>query len=398
MSMVSFMPWCRIDKAYDVGEVKILPFERHKPIDGLDEAAQCRVNTILATYKTIESRSVDRAAIVRYAEKSPIDDLDEKERETVHELADLARFCGLARREYSNPHGFYCNSSCFNLYIQKFDRADHIALTTRRRDGETWSGWPIDNIVITIPTHCHTVREVRLDEALLTALTAYRKQTRSDGWVRWQNALSCFNQANTDDEQFRPQVEWVLLASAFEHLLGAKSISEDVANEFSKILIPQTELLARDANRRSDRWTRDGVPLRYEWMREFYRVRGDYAHGKLNTQQPTVWKPFEHLMLATIGFPLIVKGLLQKACVYTLTEDDNAQIDSFEQMANTADFLTPPSDQKNDLDSHWSRLCGDCKSKFVRQRMVEEIEAEGLLPREDKSTGVEDDVPDGEAE
>src|SRR6266545_2571035 len=98
MSMVSFMPWCRIEKAYDVGEVKILPFERHKPIEGIDEAAQSRVNTILATYKTIEGKPIDGAAIVQYAAKSAIDDLTEEERETIHELVALACFCGLAKR------------------------------------------------------------------------------------------------------------------------------------------------------------------------------------------------------------------------------------------------------------------------------------------------------------
>ena len=54
MSMLSFMPWCRIDKTYVVGEIQILPFDTHKPIESLDAAAQCLVNTILASYRTIE--------------------------------------------------------------------------------------------------------------------------------------------------------------------------------------------------------------------------------------------------------------------------------------------------------------------------------------------------------
>lgn len=397
MAMVSFIPWCRIETAYDVGEVKILPFERHKPIDGLDEAAQCRVNTILATYKTIEGRPVDSAAIVRYAEKSPIDDLNEEERKTIHELVALTCFCGLARREYFNPLGPYCNSDCFSLYIQKFDRADFTALTTRRREGETLSTWPIDEIVITIPVHCHALQEVRLDEALLTALVAYRAQDRNDGWVKWQNALSCFNQANTDDEKIRYQVEWVLLCSAFEHLLEAKAEAKDVAIRFSESLVPQKELLAGNANRTSDRWAENGKSLRYEWMREFYRIRGDYAHGRLNTQQPTVWNPLEHVVLATIAFPLVVKCLLQKACGYKLTDDDRGQIEAFEQLANTAEFLKPPSDQKNSLDSHWGRYCDDRKLALVLQRVAEQCEANGLLSK-DKATMVEGDAPPEEAE
>lgn len=233
MSMVSFLPWCSIEKTYDIAEIKIMPFRRHSPIEGLDDAAQCWVNTILATYKTIEGKPIDSAAVVRYAEKSLIDDLSEEERGIIQELVALACFCGLAGREYFNPLGPYCNRECFDLYTQKFETVGFTALTTRRREGQTLSGWPIDDIAISIPVHCHSLREVRLDETLLKALTAHRTQSKNEEWVRWQNAISCFNQANTDDEKVPYQVEWVLLSSAFEHLLSAKSEAKDVASKFS---------------------------------------------------------------------------------------------------------------------------------------------------------------------
>jgi hypothetical protein len=382
MSMVAFLPWCKIKKAYDVGEVQLLPFERHKPIDGLDEAAQGRVNTILATYKTIEGNPVDSAAIVRYGEKLPVDDLSEEERKTIRELMVLACFCALARREYFNSLGPYCNSDSFALYVQKFDKADFTALATRRREGQTLSGWPIDEIMIAVPTHCDAIREVSLDEAFLKALTVYRAQSQDDEWARWQNAISCFNQANTDSENVRYQVEWVLLGSAFEHLVGATSDAKDVADKLSKILTPKQSLLAYQTNRRSDRRTDHTKPLRYEWMREFYRVRGDFAHGKLTSRQPTVWNPLEHLVLGTIAFPLVAKCLLQKAGKYTLTTDDQVQIDVFEALADTKDFLRPPSDQKNSLDSHWKRLRDAWALRLTVEKALEKCAAEGLIPEE----------------
>jgi len=178
------MPWCSIEKTYDVAEIKIIPFRRQRPIEGLDTAAKCCVNTILSIYKTIEGKPIDSAAIVRYGEKSLIDDLGEEERGILHELVTLACFCALVKREYFNPIGPYCNSECFDIYIQKFDTVDFIALTTRRREGQTLSGWPIEDIAITIPVHCHPFRGVRLDEALLKALTAHRKQSKNEEWVR----------------------------------------------------------------------------------------------------------------------------------------------------------------------------------------------------------------------
>ena len=140
MSMLLFLPWCRIDNIYKIGNIEILPFERHNPIEGLDDAAQCRVNAIMASYKTIEGRPVDNAALIRYSNRSPIDNLSEDEIETAYELASLACFCGLVKREFFNPGGTYCNSDCFNLYTQKFDRADFITFMTRRREGQTMDG------------------------------------------------------------------------------------------------------------------------------------------------------------------------------------------------------------------------------------------------------------------
>ena len=95
MSMLVFMPWCQIDNAYNVGDAIILPFERHRPIDDLDDAAHCNINTLLATYKDIEGNPVHKAAILRYRNYSPIYDLtdDDQTRIDVFEkFADTSDF------------------------------------------------------------------------------------------------------------------------------------------------------------------------------------------------------------------------------------------------------------------------------------------------------------------
>ncbi len=368
--MVLFMPWCRIDKAYKIDEIDIYPFERHKLIEGLDDDEQRSVNTIMATYKTIEGKPVDRAALVRYADKSLIDNLTEDEREIVQELVVMACFCGLAKRDYFNPGGRYSNSDCFTLYIQKFKgtNTDFTAITTRRREGFNQDVWPIEGISITIPVHCHMVNEVSLDGALLNALVKYRIQAEKKEWARWQNAISCFTHANTDSENIPYQVEWVLLCSALEHLLNAKSNQYDVARKFSDVMIPSEPLLVSKARRRLVEWKDGAKSLRYEWMREFYRIRGDFAHGKLYTDKQYVWNPREHLVLATIAFPLVLKCLLEKTGEYKLTIEDLSQIDSFEALADTKDFLKPPPEQKSSIDTHWVRLCRDRKSKIAFEK------------------------------
>jgi hypothetical protein len=90
-------------------------------------------------------------------------------------------------------------------------------------------------------------------------------------------------------------------------------------------------------------------------MKEFYRIRGDFAHGRLNTQQPSVWTPHEHLLLATIAFPLLVKALLARLGRYQLSDEDQVQRNALEGFADTAEFLNPPLDQQGGLDLHWRR-------------------------------------------
>jgi len=379
--MLMFMPWCPIDKCYEVDDIYLLPFTRHKLIDGLDKTDQCRINTIIGIYKDLEGKPVRNATIVRYDGHSPIDDLTDDQIEIAKDLTALACFCGLAKRKYFNAPGPYCNSDCFSLYIQKFDKPDFTALTTRRRDGVTWSIWPVDDVSITIPVHCHTVQDVSVDTDLLKALVDHRHHTKPEKseWGKWQNAISCFNQASTDSNNMRPQMELVLLCSAFEHLLSTRSNAEDVARRFAETLTPSDKLLAQDAMRLSNQRKNAGKSVRYEWMRDFYRIRNDFAHGNLSSQRSSGWNLIEHLVLATIAFPLLVKSLLSKACEYKMTDGDQAQIDVFEKFADTTDFLKPPPDQKSSSDSHWKRLVNERSRKIAIERAVKR-ERKNLTP------------------
>jgi hypothetical protein len=341
MAAIAFMPWCRIDRSYDLQDLSIIRFDRARPVEGIDDALRENVQKILSTYKDIKGSPVAKAALLVLKNKQILDDLNDEERDLLYEHVEIIRFGGIANREYFDPIAPYCNSDCFTCYVQRFTTPDFTALSSRRREGSTQSLWPIADISISVPPHCSTVQNVVIDERFITSLLVHRRN-QPDEWTRWLNAISCFNQANTDAENFRHQVEWVLLCSAFEHLLDAESKAIDVANRFTNLFVPSETRLVRNATRRSARWREEGQPLRFEWMREFYRLRGDFAHGQLETRQDMVWSLGEHLVLATIAFPLLVKVLLQKAGEYTLTDDDLSQVNAFEGFADTPDSPTLP--------------------------------------------------------
>ena len=196
--------------------------------------------------------------------------------------------------------------------------------------------------------------------------------------------MVCFNQANTDNESIRFQVEWVLFCSAFEHILEAKADYKDVAKKFQECIVPKTGLTVENSKRRSIQWKDITASIRHEWMKEFYSIRGDFAHGKLLTQRPAVWSLQEHLVLAAIGFPLLAKCLLQQAGHYELSDEDIAQINSFEQLADE-DFMKDPPDQSNSMVSVWSRLLEDAKMSAITERAMKSLEAKGLFRGEDYS-------------
>jgi hypothetical protein len=352
--MFPIMPWCRVDREYQVGDVTIIPYGGQ--IDGVGDDVQRHLTRVLGTYRNIAGHPVDHAAVVRYGDRPFGADLAPEEIESAYEWVQIACFAGLAGREFFTPEA-PCNSDVFLLYMQRLEDPNFVALRTRRREGHTWSLWPLDAVVMSVPAHVSPVRLVSLDLPLLDALVALARRTGPE-WGSWQHALSCFSQANTDSDAFRYQVEWGLMCSAFERLLNAAPDYEDVAGKFAQVVVPPKPLLAANARRRIDRWKDPTAPVRLEWLKEFYRVRGDFAHGRLTTRQQMAWNPPEHLMLGAIAFPLLVRCLLQRSGVYTLKRGDLAVVEMFESFADQAGFLAPPPDSRNSMDTWWTRMLG----------------------------------------
>lgn len=375
MPLLQFMPWCPIDKTYSVGDVTIIPCHVDEPISGLDESHTCHVRTILASYRDLEGQPITEAALIQYQSRPLLADLSDDEIEVTRECVELACFCGLAKRGYFSQEGPYSNTDCFIVYGHEFSRAPRFfGITTRRREGRTLDGRWIERTMFSIPVHVSSIGRVSLDAPLLDSLAAFRSQVSDDAWIRWQNAISCFNQANTDNDAVRYQVEWVLLSSAFEHILEAKSDYLDIAQKFTDLLVPNTQLFVRDTKRRTDRWSDPARPLRYEWMKEFYRIRGDFAHGRLKARQPAAWNALEHIVLATIAFPLLVRCLLVRRGQYALTDNDRSQINAFERLADEQ-FLNPPEDQKSSIDSTWWRLQKEERSALLWRELAAKLEA-----------------------
>jgi hypothetical protein len=350
--MLQFLPWCALDRTYDLGDLKLVPFSdaRFEPSFGSEERSMIR--RLLAPYRGLDGRVVHRPAIVLYKGEDPLRDLSEEERRDAGEEVHLACFSSLAaRRLFTETPS---NSTCFTRYVQRFEGTSlGVTITARRPDGEHWISWPLQSLAMAIPPQASAVHQVSVDDALFAALVQFRSASSSKEWSAYQNAIDCFNVANRCDDAMPSHVEWVMLAAAFQRLLGSASKASAIASAFEAAITPEkprTAITTRHLAEPARNWS-----IRKAWMYEFYTLRGDFAHGQLSNSRPTTWTGGEHVVLATIAFPLLVKGLLREGGYYEMRDSDWAQIDAFEDLLDSA-FMKPPEDQASSWDWIWPRL------------------------------------------
>ena len=367
--MLQLLPWCALEQDYDLGALRLLGVGDRKPLKGLSTQQSADIQSFISCYRSMDGRPVDPYAVVAFNGVDPLRVLTDDELRECSELLQLAAFSSLASRSFFRAP--YSNNTCFVRYIQMFNDVRGIAVLSRRRDGGTLDGRILPGTVFGIPSQAAAVHTVHIDAALFAALDTHRKDTPPKEWTRWQNAIDCFNFANSDDSNVPPEVEWIMMASAMERLLNADANASSVAAAVEAAITPEHTLLAGNASRKPSNPKLADRSLRYLWAYEFYRMRGQYAHGYMTSAQPYVWTPFEHLLLAAIAVPLAAKALLACKEIYTLTDDDWAQVDGFEGLLDTH-FLIPLDDQESSWDSKWGRIQATHHGRRSLRRWVHE--------------------------
>jgi len=382
MPMLQFMPWCRLDKKYNLGELEIIPFNRYEVFKQYDPLIAYRIRQILTPHRGLHGEPVTDASLVKFHNKDILADLTEEERNIAFELIQLACFTGLSSRDYFDPHGNYCCSDCFKFYIQRFqEEPTAVGMVLRKMEGSIGNLMSTDKLTITQPNQV-AIQEFKLDESFLAALIQYRSSSTPEDWTRLMSAVSCFNQANTDNETVHYQMEWVLLNSAIQHFLDAGYKLDELTEKFTQAIMPYFVVKASDSKRKTDDWKEPDRPLRFYWIKEFYIIRNDYAHGKLNPKRSFSWEPLEHLVLAKIVFPLLVKLKLKETGSYELIDNDVDQIDTIEKLADEK-FLEPIV-RKNEPEKYWYRiLMEEQQEKRWKEKLHQQIE-EKLSKRNEK--------------
>jgi hypothetical protein len=354
--LLTLLPWCRLDREYAIGEILLRPYAIGNDLPGLDETARRFVETIVGLYRDIEGKTFGHPSIAVWKGRAALHDLSESEEETLGKMVTVACFASLARRDLASAGGHYTNSTRFTSYRTRFrEPGDFAALSFRRREGRRRDGRSLSGLRFTCPMEASGQSDFSIDEPLAQAVVRFREQSTEAEWNRLLNALTWFNFGNSDSEAVSSHMEFVAHVSAIQELLCAGNREREFAQVITPELPPSSELLAAHSARDKGFWGNSSKPLRYEWARELYRMRNQYAHGQVVAHRQNGWRDDEHLTLAAIAFPLLVKRHLERHGCYSLDVPARAAVRGFERLLNT-NFLEGADPASEDQWHPWNRI------------------------------------------
>ena len=356
MPMLAFFPWLALNEPIKLDEFHLRQFKRGLLPAGLRKPAQATVDRVLKPYHHLE-KPIESATILQMPGHQITDDLTHSEQEDVFTLSELITFSGLSRREYFGIGMSYCNSDNFTFILQAFEgTVGGAAVTTRRRDGQTMDYISANAYKVHQPAHVRkSFERTRLDVLLLKSLLSARNEK---WWGQLFDAIFWFNRANTDSYTVSPEAESIKIVSSFEQCLGlTKGKERELRKAFVAGLVPTKEILYSTSERSRSSTMPGCSSVREAWITDFFRLRGDHAHGRRKAHYKSAWALNEHLILGSFAFPLLVKSLLAKNRHYALVQSDRIGIDCFERIASIPIFEKQPGSD----DWPWNRILIDAK-------------------------------------
>lgn len=348
---VIFLPYLRLRSAQAVSGIRFVPLltSEDSPEESLSMGFHS-IRTILSSYRDRAGHPLQNCTVVTVPGRGW--DLTEADFSAAQSATSLLFLAAWAQNDYLPKfNGQYVNSSPFSLVGQRFSGSDptFIGLKSRRRDGGKWDGgYRHGDALFAVPLQCSVSDVIAVDEAFLAGLDSADRVDSVD-IKRLRSALSFVHLANTDDFMMRIGAEAILMASAFEQLMGSGQGARNLACLFGTLFhdcgsVPVSEArVARPGIRLDSRPDRLEAQLKWwvhkKWMEELHQLRSQAIHeGHVETDENWGWTAFEHLLMAAHVFPLVVKLLLQRAGHYTLSANDRARCKAVDRILAVTDW------------------------------------------------------------
>jgi len=362
---VVFFPWLIIPKPIKIGNIIFVPFNLNGNIHNKLNDIKDIMAKILSSYRNFENEKVTSCVVACNEDINPPWNWANKYFEEIRAAAYFLTLAAFAKNNYFSSFRNYANSSIFTLYNQNFqEKHENITIIKRRRDMPIWDGgYKHGTPLFPIPLPC-TNCDVKVDIPFAEALgKAYLDNFPLIG--RLIPALQFFNLANTDSELMQEEAEIILMASAFEQLLGTKRARE-LSCEIGELFKKYGRVSVKDALQ-----SRPGIKLDHQhpeqnqwfvhrkWAEELYDLRSKFVHGELIKNRQWGWSPQEHLVFGAFAFPLVVKLCLAGENRYKLTKEDEGHCISVDFLLKEKDWHLKSESDNNQ--SKWQEVIFDVR-------------------------------------
>jgi len=377
---VAFMPWLRLRQSYQVAGVTFMPWrtELGTISPEIADAAEA-FSVIFGSYVDLNGNPIDNCVLATLPERGW--HLVDSDFEVIRSAAALLFLAAWSSNEYFRSGAPYVNASAFRPVWQCFSGSpERFTLVSRRRDGAREAhGYRHGKALFSLPIQCTPREPAEIDDAFLSALDACNAAGCST-LDRVRRSLPFVLLANTDDSLMSFDAESILMGSAFEQLFGigihVKKKAFELSSQFGELMKGYGSVTVEDAMAVRTRITTDPKFateqsrwfVHQKWMQEFYQIRNDSVHDGSAHAESSGWSSVEHLVLAALAFPLVIKLLLCGDKVYNFSEDDHARCLAVDQLLATTGWSEHPGEE-----SKWNRVMSEARREYLRRQIADEL-------------------------
>jgi len=362
----------------EIANLRLLEYKRSELPAGSGTAIQQEIDSILEPYIAHGTQPIERATIIAIGGSDLTRDLTDDEINAVFAFSELLAFAGLATRQFFSQSE-YCNRDVFQLVVQRYSEPKGgAAFTSRRRDGSVTRYVTRDALAIKRPEYIQAPVSTKVDIPLLNALVQAQRELDQEIWNAYFEAIVNYGVANRDSPDLTLQIEAVLMIGAFERLFDLRGGKENaLAHCFAAALQPTEEVAIETCTRFSTPEAQSFLSqhhsIRNAWIRDFFRLRGNLAHGLITPGYRSRWSLQEHLLLGSYIFPLLVKSKFSRDGLYVLTDRDQDDIDVFERLA-CVELFPQVSNDPTDAEAESREFpWNEVRSRFLFDRMATRI-------------------------
>ena len=371
MGVLAFFPWFSISENLKIENYRLVSYKRGKDPFGHGSDLQKTVDNLTESFVVHGNNPITGATLIKLEHRDLGEELNDNEIADVFLFSELFAYCNLSGRKYFTGLPIdYCNKDLFRIYVKEFrGEGKGSVVIYRRRDGTTKTIYSKDAYQVRMPDYISKPLQITPDLPLLESLLYSKDKLDSSIWETIYESIINFNLSNTDSPDFQEHVEIVLLNGAFERLLNCGGNENDLARVFENTLVPDEEMRPNDCDRLNTetilRRFRNSNSVRNLWIRDFFRFRGNLAHGKIKAQYPSVWSLKDHLLMTSFVFPLLLKCKLHENSTYNLSADDRFYINLFERLACEEHLIPRDETEEEPEQFPWQKIVSDAWFKRI---------------------------------